>query len=147
MDYITGTVGNIGEAVALAEFTKRGYTVLIPFGQNAPYDLVVDINNRFYRIQCKSTEKVHDGEKMIFTTCRMNNITYQRTVYTSDEIDYMFVYCIENGYMGLIPIEQLGTKAITIRIAPPRNCQVNRIRMAESYLLDTQIQKMLKSAS
>lgn len=36
--------GNIGEAVILAEFMKKGIPVSIPFGDNARYDLIAEFN-------------------------------------------------------------------------------------------------------
>jgi len=45
--------GNIGESQALAEFTKRGIQVSIPFGDNARYDLIADFNGKLNKIQVK----------------------------------------------------------------------------------------------
>ena len=45
--------GNIGEAIMLAEFIKRGIQVSIPFGDNARYDLIIDLNGKLYKVQVK----------------------------------------------------------------------------------------------
>ena len=42
--------GNIGEALVLAEFTKRNIQVCIPFGDNVRYDLVADFNGKLQKI-------------------------------------------------------------------------------------------------
>jgi len=47
-------VGTRTEAVVLAELVKRGYRVLLPFGHNHRYDLVLDVEGRFVRVQCKT---------------------------------------------------------------------------------------------
>jgi hypothetical protein len=44
-------VGQRTEAVILAELVKRGYRVLLPFGINYRYDLVLDLDGRFLRVQ------------------------------------------------------------------------------------------------
>lgn len=44
------TKGNIGEAIALAEFAKRNIQVAIPFGDNARYDLIADFNGKLNKI-------------------------------------------------------------------------------------------------
>ncbi len=130
-------IGNVGETLALSEFSRRGITVLIPFGQNVPYDLAIEINGILYRIQCKTTEKVHDNCKMRFNICRTNGFTGQHKPYSKDEIDFLFVHCIENGYIGLVPIEETNNqREIVIRTSPSKNKQKNGIRMMEDYELD-----------
>lgn len=42
--------GNIGEAIVLAEFTKRQIQVAIPFGDNARYDLIAEFNGKLNKI-------------------------------------------------------------------------------------------------
>ena len=42
--------GNIGEAVILAEFMKKGISVSIPFGDNARYDLIAEFNGKLNKI-------------------------------------------------------------------------------------------------
>lgn len=46
----TKTKGNIGEAVVLSEFVKRGTQVSIPFGDNARYDLIAEFNGKLNKI-------------------------------------------------------------------------------------------------
>ena len=53
-------VGLRTEAAILAELVQRGYQVLVPFGVNQRYDLVLDIEGEFVRAQCK-TGRLRDG--------------------------------------------------------------------------------------
>ena len=53
-------VGERSEAVIFAELVKRGHRVLIPYGNNHRYDLVIDVGGRFLRAQCK-TGRLRDG--------------------------------------------------------------------------------------
>src|SRR5215212_8955587 len=53
-------VGQRTEAIILAELVKRGHTVLVPFGTNHRYDLVLDTGAGFVRVQCK-TGRLRDG--------------------------------------------------------------------------------------
>ena len=43
--------GNIGEAIILAEFVKRGIQVSIPYGDCARYDLIAEFNGKLNKIQ------------------------------------------------------------------------------------------------
>jgi PD-(D/E)XK endonuclease len=47
-------VGQRTEARILAYLVAHGYGVLLPFGVNQRYDLVLDLNGRFVRAQCKT---------------------------------------------------------------------------------------------
>ena len=47
-------VGHRTEAAILSELVRRGYAVLLPFGVNQRYDLVLDLEGRFVRAQCKT---------------------------------------------------------------------------------------------
>ena len=45
--------GNVGEAVILAEFVKRGVQCSLPFGDTARYDLIAEFNGKLNKIQVK----------------------------------------------------------------------------------------------
>lgn len=45
--------GNKAESVILAEFVKHEIPVLLPFGDNEKFDLVIFINNEFKSVQVK----------------------------------------------------------------------------------------------
>jgi hypothetical protein len=46
---------------------ERGYDLLVPFGENTRYDLVIDDGSRLARVQCK-TGRLRDGA-VVFSTC------------------------------------------------------------------------------
>ena len=61
LEYInTHSIGDVGEAVAVSEFTKAGLAVSIPLTANLPYDLLVDYKGKIYKVQVKTTEKIND---------------------------------------------------------------------------------------
>jgi hypothetical protein len=47
-------VGQRTEAAILSELVRRGYSVLLPFGVNQRYDLVLELGERLLRVQCKT---------------------------------------------------------------------------------------------
>lgn len=53
--------GEISEAVVISELLKRNLTVSVPFGENARYDLVVDDDGDFERVQCKTGSLKNGG--------------------------------------------------------------------------------------
>ena len=47
-------VGIRSEGAILGELSKRGYDVLAPFSYNHRYDYVIDLGDRFAKVQCKT---------------------------------------------------------------------------------------------
>ena len=48
------SIGEVSEAVVMAEFLKAGFPVLLPSGDSQRYDLVVEAGGSFLRVQCKT---------------------------------------------------------------------------------------------
>jgi hypothetical protein len=53
-------VGQRSEAAILAAFIERGFEVLMPWGTNHRCDVVLDLGDRFLRVQCK-TGRLRNG--------------------------------------------------------------------------------------
>ena len=51
-----------------SELVRRGFTVLLPFGVNQRYDLVLDVGGEFIRGQCK-TGRLRQGS-VVFSTAQ-----------------------------------------------------------------------------
>ncbi|HEY7150455.1 MAG TPA: group I intron-associated PD-(D/E)XK endonuclease [Solirubrobacterales bacterium] len=51
-------VGQRTEAAILSDLVRRGYSVLLPFGVNQRYDLLLDLGEKFVRVQCKRAADV-----------------------------------------------------------------------------------------
>jgi hypothetical protein len=127
-------VGQRTEAIVIAELTRRGYRVLLPFGHNHRYDLVVDVGDRFLRVQCK-TARLVDGTVRFNTVsvrCNMNEIV--RRDYAGD-IDVFAAYCPQNGRTYIVPVAEAAGGVATLRITPPANGQRKGVRWAAAYEL------------
>jgi hypothetical protein len=127
-------VGQRTEAVILDELVKRGYRVLLPFGVNHRYDLVLDLDGRFLRVQCK-TGRVRRGcvqfnaRSIRSTTKRVHTRTY------AGEIDLFAVYCPANGRVYAVPIDDATLSDCSLRLVPTRNGQAEGVRWAADYEL------------
>jgi hypothetical protein len=63
------TIGERSEAIIMAKLLEVGYGVLMPFGDNRRYDLVIeDADGKFYRIQCKTARLMNGGACVNFAT-------------------------------------------------------------------------------
>jgi hypothetical protein len=120
--------GNISESLVTSRFLELGYIVLIPFGGGHRYDIVVEIDNQFKRIQIK-TGRIYKN-KLIFNTTS-NNKGYSRKSY-HNEVDYLAVYCPEINKSYLIPVELTGKSAMTLQLSKPKMMSKNT-HLAEDF--------------
>jgi hypothetical protein len=116
------------------ELVRRGYSVLLPFGVNQRYDLVLDLGGRFIRAQCK-TGRLRDGV-VTFSTRSVRSNTRRTVVrdYRGDA-DVFLVYCPGTRRLYCIPIEDAPITYMYLRVEPTLNGQRNRIPWASDYEL------------
>lgn len=136
----TKSVGERTEAIVLAELLKVGYVVLLPFGDNQRYDLVIEQDGIFKRVQCKTAQLSARSENaLVFPTCS----TYAHRGRSSKDYrgaaDYFGVYSPDTGQCYLVPVDAVGVKVAHLRLAPARNGQVANVRLAQDYLLKLEV--------
>lgn len=127
--------GTRTEGAVLSVLLHAGYTVLIPFGV-ARYDLVIEVNEEFKRVQCKTARLRKSGTALEFNASSRPPGGRARNY--AGEIDYFAAYWPAEGRVYLIPIEDLDgvNELITLRLVPAKNGQHLRVRNAADYLLD-----------
>ena len=63
--------------------------------------------------------------------------------YKIDDVDFFFLYCMENDWCGLyVPKGKINTD-ITIRLEKPKNNQKKGIHLADDYSFEKQILLLL----
>ena len=133
------TVGDRTTAVVLARLLWVYPQVLIPFGENQRYDLLIDDNNRFIRVQCKTGRFCRGGVE--FNTCSFtyhhpnNQGTRPYKHHYRGAADLFGVYCARLDRVYLVPVDEVGRRACFLRIAPTKNAQAKKVRWARDYEL------------
>lgn len=109
------TLGDETEVIILQELTTAGYSVSIPFGDNDPYDLVVDDDGDLYRVQCKTGWQL-DGRTIRFNTHSQTtrNGEYHESTY-KDEIDAFAIRVPELDAIYWVDIEEAASKKMILR--------------------------------
>ena len=64
---ITLQKGMLTEIRCIEKFIELGYFCSVPYGDSCKYDVIVDIDNVLYRIQCKSSTWAKDTVEDIKT--------------------------------------------------------------------------------
>jgi hypothetical protein len=136
-DYDPNPIGAISQARVAAALVESGRKVLIPFAQVPRYDLVVEEQGRFFRVQCKTGHLVRGA--VCFPTQSLRaarkEAEWRRVAFDyQGQIDYFGVYCPDNGNVYLVPIEDVPAKTrCCLRVEPARNNQKKRVRWAKDY--------------
>jgi PD-(D/E)XK endonuclease len=113
---------------------RRGYRVLLPFGHNQRYDLVLEVDGSFLRVQCK-TGRLRNG-CVIFRAQSVRSNTHESVVRDyKDDVELLIVHCPETGGLYVIPIEDATRTQGTLRIDPTANGQGRHVRWARDYQL------------
>ena len=141
----TQVIGNANELKCMLAFIELGYQCSIPYGNSAKYDFIVDIGNKLYKIQCKSsrhpkTKYGYDEGSIIITTVYQTTNTKEtkRYSYSEKDVDY-FATCF-NDIVYLIPFNECGNSKI-LRLLPPKNNQ-KEYNNASDYELSKIIDKI-----
>jgi hypothetical protein len=127
-------VGYRTEAVIIAELVKRGYRLLIPYGVNQRYDLVIDLDGDFVRDQCK-TGRLRKGA-VIFRPRSVR--TKPRGSVERDysgQADLFLVYCPETDDTYAVPVEEAPKCHMHLRVDPILNGQSRSVHWTRDYEL------------
>jgi hypothetical protein len=128
-------VGDRSQLAVMLALRRAGFDLLVPFGENTRYDLVIDDGRALSRVQCK-TGRLRDGA-VRFNVCSCYG-HHQRPGESrrgyQGQVDFFGVYCPETAGVYLVPIEELPLKSqAALRVEEPRNNQGLRIRKASDY--------------
>jgi hypothetical protein len=104
--------GSISEVSILLYFLKMGYTVSIPWGENAKYDLIVDDGQGLKRVQVK-TGRLRRGS-VLFQLCSVyyDSKSSKCTVhkYKDGDTDIFAIFCPDNGKIYIVPVSKLKSR-------------------------------------
>jgi len=124
--------GEISEGAVLGRLLKLGKVVLIPFGNNQRYDLLIDEQDgTFTRVQVKTGQLFNGCVK--FRSCSTNGFTGTHKNYKG-QVDVFIVYCPALEKFYKVPVELAGDVEVRLRTDPPKGYRES-IRWAKDYEL------------
>ena len=126
--------GEISESIIISEMLKKELNVSIPFGENTPYDLIIDRNGELEKIQCK-TGKLKEGVIRFNTVSTRSNFSETSEKSYKGRIDKFMVYCPDLDSLFEIPEEEASKGKMKLRVKEPENNQTKGINWAEDYKL------------
>lgn len=135
MSYNPKAIGERSEGLILAVFLRAGKVVLQPFGDNQRYDLVVDEDGTFIRVQCKTGRLV---EGTIAFECCSSSVHRGGTKKGYEgQADVFAVYSPDLDKVFIVPVSDAPSRSCRLRLEAPKNGQSKGVRMASDYDFDS----------
>ena len=139
MENNTKYLGNLTELQCITRFYELGYPVSIPYGDSEKYDMIVDINHKLYRLQCKhANPHINENGEIDFITIKTvwqsgysRNNTPKRNQYTKEDCDYFVTHYEGKNY--LVDVSQCSNEK-NLRILPTKNNQVKGIDFLTDFV-------------
>lgn len=134
MKYDPKGKGETSQAIILAELLRRGLKILMPFGDNQRYDIVLDDKGVFERIQCK-TGRLRGGTIRFATCSTYGHRGRNRKTYVG-EVDSFLVYCPETHEVYKIDMKTIGNQIeCSLRVDPPKIKSNKVIKNAKDFFV------------
>lgn len=127
-------IGEIGERIAIGELSKYGLDIILPMGDNLPFDFIVYKDNKLYKCQVKSTSIKDECNAFQFNLITTNWYSRKEYMYTKDDVDV--IICCDLNTIYLFKFSELeGRKSISIRVDNPKQNQTKGINFAKDYII------------
>lgn len=126
--------GLLTELHCINEFTKLGYICLKPVIEGSKYDLIVDLGDKFIKIQCKTARPSLRAVNSFYFNAYYLAINTKRTKrfkYSNKDID--FFYTVINNVGCLIPISDVEGLTFTLRTDESKNKQNKKVHFYTNY--------------
>ncbi len=118
----------------MAALVRAGYRILIPYGDSARYDVVVeDSDGAFHRVQIKTGRLRNGAIEFNGASSHTHRGGVSTRTYVG-EVEFFGVYCPQLGRCYLVPAAEVVTFG-SLRVVSPRNGQSRGIRWASGYEL------------
>ncbi len=125
----TKTKGDLGVLAAELDLFEKGFLILRPQTEHAPFDLVVYRDARFYRVQVKYRAAVNGLIAFHLSSCWADRHGTHQVYIDKGSIDLLTIYCPDTRLCYYVDPRTVK-KTVSLRISPPRNNQQKRIRWA-----------------
>jgi hypothetical protein len=118
--------GDLAVAKVQADLVERGGTVLQPFTEHAPFDLVAYVDEAFYRVQVKYRTMKGGSVSVPFKTSWADRHGVHTRPMPMNEVDVVAIYCPDTRETYYIDPRTFRGSA-TVRIEPSKNNQAFRV--------------------
>ena len=131
----TKHTGDLSVARIVARLVELERVVSIPFGDNARYDLIVELVDRLLRVQCKTGRLA--GGAIVFPVCSSAAHRGGGRRSYHGEVDAFAVHCPDTAQILMVPFDAVADcrREARFRVNESLNGQQRRVRPAAPFLL------------
>jgi hypothetical protein len=125
----TDKTGDISET-ATVRLPQCGYVVLTPYGNNHPYDLVIeDADGQLWCIQSKTSWIDEESTVIKFATASSYNHTAKQKGWRHyrGQADYFAAYVEQPDKVYLVPLDSVGVTPAMLRPTPTKDKQERKV--------------------
>ena len=131
-DHHTKGKGDLGVAKAHADLVGKGFVVLFPATDHAPFDLVAYASGEFYRLQVKFRSARAGAVKVHFRSMWADRNGTNVMPTDKEAIDAICIYCPETDECYYVRPSAHGA-SVTLRITPSKNGQQTGVLDAAAF--------------
>ena len=128
----TKNKGDLGVLYAQVDLARRGYAVLLPLTEHAPFDLVAYTDSRFLRVQVKYRAAKRGCIEVRLSTCWADRHGVHTLPVDRRSVDLYCVYCPDTDRCYYVDIRACRTNMF-LRLEPSRNAQRKGIHWAKDH--------------
>ncbi|CAM5669950.1 hypothetical protein MAUB1S_04932 [Mycolicibacterium aubagnense] len=124
--------GDLGVAKAHADLAAKGYTVLFPVTEHAPFDLVAYEAGEFHRLQVKYRSARAGAITVKFRSTWADRNGTHTTVTEKASIDAVCIYCPDTDECYYVD-PAAHNYSVTLRVTPSKNNQQSGVLDAAEF--------------
>jgi hypothetical protein len=124
--------GDLGAAKAHADLVSKGWIVLFPTTEHAPFDLVAYREGEFRRVQVKYRSAENGALCVVFRSLWADRHGVHAMPMDKDAIDLVCIYCPQTDGCYYVRPNDHGN-SVTLRITPSRNGQRLGVLLASEF--------------
>lgn len=124
--------GELAETIFLSAALRRGFRVSKPYGDNSPYDFIVERAGRISRVQVKATahyDKLHRTGYRFHTSRNLGPRCRRTRVYLARDIDFIAGYVFPLDAWFIIPVATVHATMVRV-LGRRRRSRYDRYREA-----------------
>ncbi len=128
----TKNKGDLGVAKAHCDLVEKGFVVLFPTTEHAPFDLVAYDGQKFVRLQVKYRKAVNGSVQVRLKNWWADKNGSHGQMIDKDQVDVFCVYCPDTDKCYYFKPQDVGSH-FNIRVVAPKNNQSIGINLAENF--------------
>lgn len=124
--------GDLGVAKAYADLVAKGFDVLFPATEHAPFDLVAYAEGTFHRVQVKYRSARAGAVSVNLRSTWTDRHGVHSSPIDKDGVDLLCIYCPDTDECYYLRLADHNA-SVALRITPAKNGQQKRILDASAH--------------